>query len=102
MDSTMTEKQNALAVREDATLRELAPFFDMPLAVSIEVGRLRLRVRELMKLGPGSVIELKKAAGEPFDICINGAPLARGEVIAVEQSSRVRVVHVQKSRGFAS
>jgi flagellar motor switch protein FliN/FliY len=80
-------------------LRELAPVFDVPLHVAIEVGRLRLRVRDLIKLGAGSVIELKKPAGEPFDICVNGVPVARGEVILVEQSSGVRIIEVQKPGG---
>ena len=98
----MSDKQNALAVRADAMLRELAPVLDVPLRIAIEVGRLRLRVRELVKLGPGSVIELKKPAGEPFDICINGTPVARGEVITVEQSSGVRIIEVQKPGGLIS
>ena len=89
----------ALALRTDAMLRELAPVFDVPLHVAIEVGRLRLRVRDLMKLSPGSVLELKKPAGEPFDICINGVQVARGEVILVEQSSGVRIIEVQKPGG---
>lgn len=81
-------------------LRELAPVFDVPLRVAIEVGRVRLRVRDLIKLGPGSVIELKKPAGEPFDVCINGIQVARGEVISVEQSSGVRIIEVQKPGGL--
>ena len=98
----MSEKETALAIRTDAMLRELSPVFDVPLHVAIEVGRLRLRVRDLIKLGPGSVIELKKPAGEPFDICINGAQVARGEVITVEQSSGVRIIEVQKPGGLIS
>lgn len=98
----MSDKQTAMAIRTDAMLRELAPVFDVPLHVAIEVGRLRLRVRELIKLGPGSVIELKKPAGEPFDICINGTQVARGEVITVEQSSGVRIIEVQKPGGILS
>ena len=98
----MTDNENALAVRADAMLRELAPVFDIPLNISIEVGRLRLRVRELMKLSPGALIELKKPAGEPFDICINGAQVARGEVITVEQSSGVRIIEVQKPGSLSS
>jgi len=97
----MSEKHDALAVRTDAMLRELAPVHDVPLQIAIEVGRLRLRVRDLIKLGPGSVIELKKPAGEPFDICINGVPVARGEVISVEQSSGVRIIEVQKPGGLS-
>ena len=83
-------------------LRELSPVHDVPLRIAIEVGRLRLRVRDLVKLAPGSVIELKKPAGEPFDICINGVPVARGEVITVEQSSGVRIIEVQKPGGMSS
>ena len=98
----MSEKETALAIRTDAMLQELSPVFDVPLHVAIEVGRLRLRVRDLIKLGPGSVIELKKPAGEPFDIVINGAQVARGEVITVEQSSGVRIIEVQKPGGLIS
>lgn len=95
-----SEKPNALAVRADAMLRELGPVCDIPLQVAIEVGRMRLRVRDLMKLTPNAVIELKKPAGEPFDICVNGVTVARGEVIMVEQSSGVRIIEVQKPGGL--
>jgi len=90
-------KQDAVTVRTDTTLRELAPFYDVPLQIAVEVGRLRLRVRDLIKLAVDSVIELKKPAGEPFDVCINGVFVARGEVIVVEQMSGVRIVEVHKS-----
>ena len=73
-----------------------SPIHDIPLQIAIEVGRMRLRVRDLMKLTPGYVIELKKPSGEPFDICVNGMQVARGEVIVVEQSSGVRIIEVQK------
>jgi flagellar motor switch protein FliN/FliY len=92
----MSEPQEALMVRANAMLRELGFVQDIPLNIAIEVGRMRLRVRDLMKLTSGSVIELKKPAGEPFDICVNGTPVARGEVIVVEQSSGVRIIELQK------
>jgi flagellar motor switch protein FliN/FliY len=92
----MSDQPEALEIRADAVLRELGPVHDIPLQIAIEVGRLRLRVRDLMKLAPGNVIELKKPAGEPFDICVNGMQVARGEVIVVEQSSGVRIIEVQK------
>src|SRR5438132_12709454 len=98
----MTDQQNALALRTDAMLRELAQVHDVPLRIFIEVGRLRLRVRDLIRLAPGSIIELKKPAGEPFDICVNGIQVARGEVINVEQSSGVRIVDIPKSGGSTS
>lgn len=88
-------------MRGDEMLRELAPVQDIPLQIAIEVGRMRLRVRDLLKLSANSVIELKKPAGEPFDICINGMQVARGEVIVVEQSSGVRIIEIQKPGGLA-
>jgi flagellar motor switch protein FliN/FliY len=92
----MTQKPDALS-RADALLRELASVHDIPLQVAVEVGRLRICVRDLLKLSVDSVIELKKPAGEPFDICVNGVPVARGEVIVVEEWSGVRIVEIQKT-----
>ena len=93
----MTQMQETPAVRTEAMLRELALVYDIPLQVAVEVGRLRLRVRDLIRLAVDSVIELKKPAGEPFDVCINGVFVARGEVMAAEQLSGVRIVEIQKS-----
>src|SRR5438477_9691415 len=98
----MSEKHDAVAVRANAMLRELAAVHDIPLHIAIEVGRLRLRVRDLMRLAPNSVIELKKPAGEPFEVSINGVQVARGEVINVEQSSGIRIVEVYKPGGLTS
>jgi flagellar motor switch protein FliN/FliY len=76
--------------------RELAALHDIPMNVSIEVGRLKLPVKEFLRLVPASVLDLKKVAGEPFEIAINGRVVARGEVVMVEQSSGVRIVEVLK------
>jgi flagellar motor switch protein FliN/FliY len=81
--------------------REMAPIYDIPLHITIEVGRLRLRVRDLLKLSVGTVIELKKSAGEPFEICVNDHPIARGEAIAVDECACVRIVDVPKPAGQA-
>jgi flagellar motor switch protein FliN len=91
----------AVALRTDALLRELSPVYDIPLHIAVEVGRTRLRMLELTRLAVNSVIELKKPAGEPFDVCINGVPVARGEVIMADQSSGVRIVEIQKSGSAA-
>ena len=98
----MSEKEQAIALRTDAMLRELAPVYDIPLLIAIEVGRMRLRVRDLLRLAVGSVIELKKPSGEPFEVCVNGVPVARGEVITAEQGSGVRIVEVHKVGALAS
>jgi flagellar motor switch protein FliN/FliY len=96
----MSEQNDALAVQTDAMLRDFVHVQDIPLQIAIEVGRLSLKVRDLMKLAPDSIIQLKKPVGEPFDICINGLPVARGEVIVVEQSSGVRIIEVPKPGGL--
>src|SRR5262245_60313776 len=96
----MSDTQTALTARTDAMLREMASVYDVSMHITIEVGRVRLRVRDLVRLVPGSIIALKKPAGEPFDICVNGVQVARGEVINVEQSSGVRIVEVPKPGGL--
>ena len=98
----MSETSEALVVRREALrLREYAPIFDIPLRIVIEVGRLRLRVRDIGSLTVDTVLELKKAAGEPFDVYINGTPVARGEIMIVEQSTGLRIVEVNKPGGMA-
>src|SRR6185436_12255856 len=77
--------------------REMATLHDIPMCVSIEVGRLKLPVKEFLRLAPSSVLDLKKIAGEPFEVAVNGRVVARGEVVMVEQSSGVRIVEVLKS-----
>jgi len=82
-------------------LRELASINDIPLKVCIEVGRLRLSVGEFLRLAEGSVLSVKKPAGEPFEVSLNGYVVAKGEVIVVEQLSGVRIVEVLKPAGGA-
>jgi flagellar motor switch protein FliN/FliY len=84
---------------QSAFVRDLAWMSDVPLRVGIEVGRLKLPVSAFLHLSAGSVIELKKPAGEPFEISLNGQIVGKGEVIVVEQSSGVRVVEVHKASG---
>ena len=67
---------------------------DIPLEVTVEIGRTRLAIRELLELGPGSVIELQKLAGETLDVLINGKPIARGEAVMVNDKFGVRLTDV--------
>ena len=101
----MSETQNQLVPVDkqgsNQFLRELAGVHDIPLHVCIEVGRLRLPVGDFLRLSAGKVLEIKKPAGEPFEISLNGCIVAKGEIIMVEQSSGVRIVEVLKPAGGA-
>ena len=62
--------------------------------VSVEVGRSSLRIRDLLRLGQGSVVELDRVAGEPLDVCVNNTVIARGEVVLVNERYGIRLSQV--------
>ena len=64
---------------------------DIRVTLSLEVGRTQISVRELLKLAPGSVVRLDRAAGEPFDVKVNGRSVARGEVVTSNERYAVRM-----------
>ena len=66
----------------------------MPLDVTVELGRARVSIQELLALGPGSVVELDKLAGEPLDILVNGRLVARGEAVVVNDKFGVRITDI--------
>lgn len=67
---------------------------DVPLEVTVELGRTRMTIQELLALGPGSVIELNKVAGEPLDILVNDRLIARGEAVVVNDKFGIRIADV--------
>ena len=81
-------------------LRELALVYDIPLQITIEVGRLRLRVRDLLRLRLGPQSSLKSLRENHSRFAVNEQNVARGEVIIVEQSTGVRIVEVPKPAGI--
>jgi flagellar motor switch protein FliN/FliY len=70
---------------------------DIPMQVTVELGRAKKNVEDILKLGTGSVIELDKLAGEPVDILVNGKPIARGEVVVIDENFGVRVSDIISS-----
>ena len=67
---------------------------EVPLAVTVEVGRARMTIQDLLQLGQGSVVELAKLAGDPLDIYINGYCVARGEAVIVNEKFGVRLLEI--------
>ena len=72
----------------------LAPLLDVPVRVSAELGRRTLPLAEVSRMGPGSVIELGKSAGESLDIRVNGKLVARGEAVVVGERYGIRIIEV--------
>ena len=67
---------------------------DIPVRVTVELGKTRKNISEILALTTGSVIELDKMAGEPVDILVNGKPIARGEVVVIDENFGVRITDV--------
>jgi flagellar motor switch protein FliN len=74
--------------------RGLDLLLDIPLEVSVEVGRSRILVRDLLQLQEGSLVELDKLAGEPLDLYVNGRLIARGEAVVVNDKFGLRLTDV--------
>ncbi|WAH44647.1 flagellar motor switch phosphatase FliY [Alicyclobacillus fastidiosus] len=74
--------------------RNLSLLFDVPLNVTVELGRAKKMVREILELGPGSILELDKLAGEPVDILVNNKRIAIGEVVVIDENFGVRVTDI--------
>ncbi len=74
--------------------RNLNLIMDIPLKVTVELGRTRMVVSELLNLGQGSVIELSKLAGEPMEVLVNGKLVARGEAVVVNEKFGVRLTDI--------
>jgi len=78
----------------DKERERLELLMDIKLDISIELGRTTMLVRDILELGPGSVIELDKMAGESVDLLINNKKLAEGEVVVVDENFGVRITHL--------
>ena len=74
--------------------RTLEFILDVMLQVTVEVGRARMTVQDILQLGQGSVVELEKLAGEPLDIYVNGKHVARGEAVIVNEKFGVRLTDI--------
>ena len=67
---------------------------DIPVTLSVEIGRARISIRNLLQLNQGSVVELERLAGEPLDVLINGTLVAHGEVVVVNEKFGIRLTDV--------
>ena len=75
-------------------IADLDSILDIPVMLSVEIGKTRLSIRNLLQLNQGSVVELDRLAGEPLDVMINGTLVAHGEVVVVNEKFGIRLTDV--------
>lgn len=89
-----SKKPMLAAVDSEPQDRNLALILDIPLRVTVELGRTKMVVSDLLNLGQGSVIELNKLAGEPMEVLVNDKLVARGEAVVVNEKFGVRLTDI--------
>ncbi len=87
-----TEQKNTPIQQINGTNIEI--LLDIPLEVSVELGRTKMIIKDLIQLGPGSVIELDKLIGEPVDLLVNDNLIARGEVVVFDENFGIRITDI--------
>jgi len=76
---------------------ELDRLRDVPVDLAVEIGRTTMTIGETLALGPGSIVTLNRLAGEPVDLLVNGKPIARGEVVVIDEEFGLRITEVAGS-----
>lgn len=74
--------------------RDIKFLLDVPLTVTVEIGKTRMLINDLLQLGQGSIVELNKLAGDPMEILVNGKLIARGEVVVVNEKFGIRLTDI--------
>src|SRR5579859_2911021 len=88
------EAADAAFVPEQQPAGELRRLSAVPVELTVEMGRTRMTVGETLELRQGSIITLNRMAGEPVDLLVNGAPIARGEVVVIDEQFGLRVTEM--------
>ncbi len=113
-EDNMTDNEDDVLVSDNAEASDTAPLedlqdesnnvdsdnpkldviLDIPVTLSMEVGRTKIAIRNLLQLNQGSVVELERFAGEPLDVMVNGTLIAHGEVVVVNERYGIRLTDV--------
>jgi flagellar motor switch protein FliN/FliY len=67
---------------------------DVPLEITVELGRTHKKIQEILEFAPGKIIELDRLAGEPIDILVNGKFVAKGEVVVIDENFGIRITDI--------
>ncbi len=77
---------------------DLKRLHDVPVELAVEIGRTTMTIRETLELAPGAIVSLNRLAGEPVDLLVNGRPLARGEVVVIDEEFGLRITEILDRR----
>lgn len=94
MDAADRDEGGAPGAAADGASANLDLILDVDLTITVELGRARKRIRDVVALAPGSVVELDRLAGEAVDVLVNGKPVARGEVVVIGENFGVRITDI--------
>jgi flagellar motor switch protein FliN/FliY len=82
------------ARQKTTATRDIEFLLDIPVEITVQIGRTRMLIKEILQLGQGSIVELEKLAGEPMEILANNRLVARGEVVVVNEKFGVRLTDI--------
>ena len=98
VNDQLKEENDGATLQNDESCKngkcDMDLILDIPLDVTVELGKVKMLVNELLQLGQGSVIELSKQVGEPLDIYVNNKLVAKGEVVILEEKFGIRVTDI--------
>lgn len=92
------EEQLPDALAQDSAAQNLELVMDIPVTLSMELGRTRMSIQELLQLNSGSVVELQRMADEPMDVLVNGTLVAHGEAVVIGEKFGVRLTDVVSAK----
>jgi flagellar motor switch protein FliN/FliY len=93
-ESDAAQKSKSNNASDEKLTGDMEFLLDIPLEISVELGRTKILINELLKLGQGSVLELSKLAGETLEILANRKLIARGEVVVVNEKYGIRLTEI--------
>jgi flagellar motor switch protein FliN/FliY len=83
-----------MSTENEQIIASWSDFLDLPLTLSVELGRTKLKIREILELGPSSIIKLARSTGDGVDVRSDGRPLLRGEIVVIEDRVGVRISEI--------
>ena len=93
-EAATEQSKQANALAQDADSEKMELILDIPVSVTVEIGRTKMTIRNLLQLNQGGIVALDRLAGDPLDVLVNGTLVAHGEVVVVNDKFGVRLTDI--------